>query len=111
MLKRAVAKHLAQTSCGPARALAQQRRAFFFLLAWLCDFWPMKPKRPMAEPRAGAPRAQAATWAWAGKPPSRLGQKWPSAILADLGRWIASDGRPSISREQNSPQAGQPLKP
>jgi len=56
-----------------------------------------RPSRPPAAP----PRTQAATWAWAGKLYSRLGRKWPSAILANLGRWIRSDSRPSISRVQN----------
>jgi hypothetical protein len=44
------------------------------------------------------PRAQAATWAWAGKAEPRLGHKTSPSTR---GRSIQSDGPPLISRKQN----------
>jgi hypothetical protein len=44
--------------------------------------WPSNRKRPMAKPRARRLRAQAATWAWAGKPFTRVGQKPARLILS-----------------------------
>ena len=48
---------------------------------------------PVAPP---PPRAQAATWTWAGKHPARLGLKEPNDVLVDLGRPSQSDGYEQI---------------
>jgi hypothetical protein len=56
----------------------------------------------MASLASGKRRAQAATWAWAGKASSRLGLIWPDAVLAIPDHPFRSDGSPSFSPEQKS---------
>ena len=58
-----------------------------------------------------APRTQAATWAWAGKPRPRLGLIRPARAPAAPGRRIQSDGRPPFSRDQNPAGGSHPRNP
>ena len=85
------ARQLARS--GPAAWPSSVRAVVFFS----CRFRPRDRKtRPKSRAHAPPPRAsQAATWAWAGKAPSRMGSKWPIAVS---GRSLPSVSirRPSI---------------
>ena len=74
-----------------------------------------KPKTAHGPLRAPAlPRAQAATWAWAGNPaPARLplGPDSAQKLSAARHRRIISDGFPSFPADQNPPHGRCPSKP
>jgi ABC-type amino acid transport system permease subunit len=67
---------------------------FFFLLLFFSaqQIRPSRQNRPEAEPHAASSRAQAATWAWAGKVSTRLGQIWPNSVESNLIHPFRSDG-------------------
>ena len=81
MLKQAAANHLAHShsrpspgaDAGPAARSAEAQPVFFVCFGW-------RHSRANRPTRSLLPRAQAATWAWAGKARPRLGRKRPSFV-------------------------------
>ena len=87
-----LAAHAAARARGPVAAGARaaqraQQRVFFVSV-----FRPSGKNQPTTELCAALPRAQAATWAWAGKVVPRLGRFWPNAVAPDLDRSSISNG-------------------
>jgi hypothetical protein len=92
---------------GRARTAASaQLRSAYGLLG--CSSARQQPG-PATQPRATVPRAQAATWAWAGKAASRLGHIWPGTLSAVDLRVAPSNGYACASEEQNRPRQPAPL--
>ena len=79
---------------------------------WALALYCFGLKRPTAHsrtrPSRALTRAQATTWAWAGKVASRPRPPRPKSGPVALRCWIASDDRPTVSPEQKCDGSGSP---